>query len=132
MLQRNNEELIGHDIEEVWHLLWRIKAPPKTLNVVWRALSGCLPTKVQLQTKQVSVLSLCPVCNMEEESIMPNLVSYSFARQCWSLVLPGITWHDNLNFVEWLKSWLKVEDARKSAEIISLCWAIWRSRNDLV
>lgn len=32
----------------VWQKLWRIKAPPKALNLVWRVLSGCLPILTQL------------------------------------------------------------------------------------
>ncbi|XP_074357944.1 uncharacterized protein LOC141697454 [Apium graveolens] len=43
------------DNSSIWKLLWRIKAPPKSLNVVWRALSGCLPTMSQLQSKHVPV-----------------------------------------------------------------------------
>ncbi|KAL8101648.1 hypothetical protein AgCh_033517 [Apium graveolens] len=28
--------------DNLWKRIWRIKAPPKVLNLVWRALSGCL------------------------------------------------------------------------------------------
>ncbi|KAL8125340.1 hypothetical protein AgCh_012870 [Apium graveolens] len=34
------------DKDSLWSLLWQIKAPPKALNLVWRALANCLPTLV--------------------------------------------------------------------------------------
>ncbi|XP_074363930.1 putative mitochondrial protein AtMg00310 [Apium graveolens] len=38
-----------NDNASLWKKMWRIKAPPKALNLLWRALSGCLPTYVSLQ-----------------------------------------------------------------------------------
>lgn len=34
--------------DKVWQILWSIKASPKVLNLVWRALTGTLPTLSQL------------------------------------------------------------------------------------
>lgn len=38
-----------------WRMLWNIKAPPKVLSVIWRAVNHCLPTKTQLQVKHVQM-----------------------------------------------------------------------------
>lgn len=55
LLQAQKNEWRLSDDAGIWKTLWRIKAPPKTLNLVWRALAFCLPTLVQLQQKHVNV-----------------------------------------------------------------------------
>lgn len=72
--------------DSFWRKIWRIKAPPKVLNLVWRSLSYCLPTKVMLHQKHVPVDRLCPVCMKEEETISHALIGCSFAVQCWQLL----------------------------------------------
>lgn len=72
-------------------MLWNIKAPPKVLNNPWHAISSCLPTMTQLHYKHVPVHTICPVCSAEEETIMHALVSYSFAAQCWRIIMPHAT-----------------------------------------
>ncbi|XP_074369749.1 uncharacterized protein LOC141711243 [Apium graveolens] len=62
------------DNTSMWKKMWRIKAPPKTLNLLWRAMSRSLPTKVQLQHRHVPVLSSCPVCENEDETAMHILI----------------------------------------------------------
>lgn len=49
LLQMQRNGWNDNDTDDLWSELWRIKASPKSLNLLWRALSSCLPTKVQLQ-----------------------------------------------------------------------------------
>ncbi|XP_074374810.1 uncharacterized protein LOC141715234 [Apium graveolens] len=118
--------------DKIWQILWRIKAPPKTLNLVWIALSDCLPTLSHLQQKRVPVQSICPVCQQEVESILHNLVSCQFTQHCWLKVLPNFSYQGVTYFRTWLSRVLNIVDTRKHAEIITLCWSLWRSRKDLV
>lgn len=67
---------------EVANKLWQIKAPSKCLNLVWRALSNCLPTLTQLSMKHVLVQVGFPLCNIEVETTMHCLVTCQFAKQC--------------------------------------------------
>ncbi|XP_074373800.1 uncharacterized protein LOC141714165 [Apium graveolens] len=83
--------------------LWKIKAPPRTLNVVWRAIMGCLPTLRQLSRKRVPVNTRCP----------------GFRGQAG-------------DFEEWLGDVFQGNTQSKSAEVVKVCWAIWRHRNDVV
>lgn len=36
-----------------WNTLWRIKAPPKIKNLLWRACRDCIPNRVRLQNRGV-------------------------------------------------------------------------------
>ncbi|XP_074347097.1 uncharacterized protein LOC141685920 [Apium graveolens] len=88
--------------DKVLQILWSIKAPPKLINLA------------------------------EVESIVHSLVYCQYARQCWSVLLPGSPLIEAPDFRSWLVSVFDVVDKSKFAEIVSLCWSLWRTRNDLV
>ncbi|XP_074348990.1 uncharacterized protein LOC141688433 [Apium graveolens] len=112
--------------------MWRIKAPPKVLNLIWRALSGCLPTNVMLQQRHVPVLSICPVCEGENETICHALVLCPVAIQCWQKAFPEICTVSGVDFFSWFDQVLSRLNAARSAEAATLCWAVWNARNDKV
>lgn len=112
--------------------MWRIKAPPKMLNLVWRALSGCLPTNSMMLQKHVLVLACCPVCDGENESIFHALVSCPVAAQCWHKAFPELGAVVTADFFAWLEQVLTKLDTGKCAEAATLCWAVWKARNDKV
>lgn len=118
--------------DKLWQTLWSIKAPPKALNLAWRALSDCLPTLSQLHLKHVQVQITCPTCQQEVESIMHSLVTCHLARQCWTSLLPGIQYVGSSCFKSWMAFIFSAVDNRRLAEVITLCWTLWRARNDLV
>ncbi|XP_074374335.1 uncharacterized protein LOC141714732 [Apium graveolens] len=115
-----------------WKKIWNIKAPPKALNSVWRAISYCLLTKTVLQTKHVALDNICPVCNEEPETIFHSLVQCKSAALCWQVYNARIITNVTMEFPEWLESNLLAQLAHTNAKIITLCWSIWRARNDLV
>lgn len=62
--------------------LWRIKAPSKVLNFLWRALSNCLPTRVMLALKRVPIDKVSPICKINDETIFHALMSSPVVVQC--------------------------------------------------
>lgn len=56
------------DYSKLCAKFWRLKVPPKTKDTMWRAGTNCLPTKINLQSKQVPVNSICPFCNIYNET----------------------------------------------------------------
>uniref|UniRef100_A0A803NGT2 Reverse transcriptase domain-containing protein n=1 Tax=Cannabis sativa TaxID=3483 RepID=A0A803NGT2_CANSA len=78
------EESGAQTSDNFWKSFWQIKVPPKVLHFGWRAISGCLPTTTQLQTKHVNVPILCKFCNSERETIAHVLIDCNFARSCWN------------------------------------------------
>ncbi|XP_074374117.1 uncharacterized protein LOC141714499 [Apium graveolens] len=102
-LQKQKGEWRQEDSSSLWFKLWRIKAPAKVLNLVWRSLSYCLPTMTMLAQKHVHVLRICPVCQDEDEPIMHALVGCSLASQCWHNILPDVQQDVNGDFARWLE-----------------------------
>lgn len=109
-----------------------MQVPPKVKNFLWRACSNCLPTKTNLWSKRVEVNPLCPLCNLERETTTHCLVSCSFASSCWLAAGIGSRHVANDSFACWFELLFKRLDASQRAEAATICWAIWRSRNDLV
>ena len=65
------------------------KGSSKALNLLWRALSCCLPTMVQPDHKHVQVEKKCPVCLRKDATILHGLVTSPFATQCSRIILPN-------------------------------------------
>lgn len=61
LIQGNKESNSINASNRQWKRMWNLKIPPKVKNLMWHATSGCLPTKVQLRTKQVNIDDLCPM-----------------------------------------------------------------------
>ncbi|XP_074343130.1 uncharacterized protein LOC141680956 [Apium graveolens] len=131
-IQFNKGRWCIEDKASIWAKLWSIKAPPKTLNVVWRALSKCLPTLVQLQIKRVQIEALCPVCHVDSKTILHILVTCEFAQHCWDILGIDIQRFKLTDFIDWLTEVLSTCNLKKQVECITLCWALWRAQNDLV
>lgn len=132
LIQRLKGAFNSAQKSEVLLRLWKIKAPPKVINVAWRALCGFLPTLVQLQFKHVQVDTHCPVCLQEEETILHSLVLCPFAQSCWNIIFHGFQVNQNQNFGEWLSNIFDKEHQDMNALIITVCWSLWRARNDVV
>ncbi|XP_074362405.1 uncharacterized protein LOC141702670 [Apium graveolens] len=51
---------------------------------------------------------------------------------CWNKIFPGIQGSQAGDFEEWLGDVFQGNTQSKSAEVVTVCWAIWRHRNDVV
>ncbi|KAM6547722.1 hypothetical protein CsatB_019398 [Cannabis sativa] len=118
--------------DDVWKILWKIKAPPKVLHFVWKALSGCLPTRTQLYSKHVPVDLHCVLCNYGDESIFHVLVQCSFTHSCWLRSALGVGHSIANNFFDWFMEVLAVGNMGLAEEAVMVGWAIWKARNDML
>ena len=131
-LQTQKGEWSGQFNDSIWRILWKSKAPPKVLNLVWRALSYCLPTLSQLHQKHVPVQTRCQVCAGGVETIFHALVGCHFAVQCWKTFDTAMYIGEEAEFHTWFERVISRSNNERRAGIVTLCWAIWRARNELV
>ncbi|XP_074374476.1 uncharacterized protein LOC141714880 [Apium graveolens] len=131
-IQRRNGLWCTNPSDEFWNKLWKVEAPPRALNLVWRAVVNCLPTKTILQARQVRIDNLCPVCQEDAESVLHCLVQCRYAAFCWRIFKPDLCITEYRDFVDWLDQMLRNQPVNTSGKIITLCWSIWRARNDLI
>lgn len=63
-----------------WSSIWRLHAPPKVRSFLWRALRGCLPTRMKLHTHHVNVDGVCLYCARGLENDWHLFFGCSFAE----------------------------------------------------
>ncbi|KAM6545226.1 hypothetical protein CsatB_025962 [Cannabis sativa] len=128
---QKNESIADVDTR-FWQRFWKIKVPPKALNLVWRALTNCLPTRVQLISRHVSVQRTCPRCQIAAETAFHALLSCPRAYTCWFAagLASGVVADQTFG------NWFVAAAARWNDDnlrlAVMLCWAIWQARNDQV
>ncbi|XP_060961840.1 uncharacterized protein LOC133032039 [Cannabis sativa] len=132
LLQKNKPQLTGADNSGFWCKMWHLKIPPKVKNLLWRAITDCLPTCLQLVTKHVNISGLCPVCTNQAESIVHALLTCPFDMSCWHTL--GITYDTNhpYSFGGWFEKVLMALDEDIVSRAAMLCWAIWNACNLVV
>ncbi|XP_030487638.2 uncharacterized protein LOC115704575 [Cannabis sativa] len=117
---------------DFWKVYWKIQIPPKVLHFSWKAITGCLPTKIQLQTKHVPVDSTCPLCNNAAETIIHVLVYCPFAISCWNRSSISSCTSNFADFGTWFEEKKARHNDNIQKEILMIAWAIWNARNKLL
>lgn len=130
LLQAQKGRWQRNDNASLWGKMWKVKAPPKVLNLIWRTLSYCLPTMTALAQKKVDVICVCPVCNGEDETALHALVTCPFATLCWENVLSGVHQDRGSDFNEWMASIINFISLDMRELVFTVCWAIWKARNE--
>lgn len=113
----------------VWKKIWQIKAPPKMINLLWRAVTDCLPTKSRLVQKQIVDSGVCPLCCTSEESVLHTMVSYVAAKHVWGIFGVGWFFGNVSNFTKWLEMMFEKVDKGNQGMIVVICWGLWKNRN---
>lgn len=102
VLQKANGEGSVEVSSGFWKKLWQLKIPPKCKDLLWRAATGCLPTRFQLRPRHVDIERVCPICKQYPETIVHCLVDCSFARGSWGGSRMGLVSSGGLVFTSWL------------------------------
>ncbi|XP_062104232.1 uncharacterized protein LOC133815403 [Humulus lupulus] len=103
LLQKNKLPVSSAENLAFWKNLWQLDIPPKVKNF------------------------LC--CR---ESTIHILVSCSFSRNCWRYIGISVESEVDLSFPSWFSQILSKPHGPSLNLIPMLCWALWKSRNDLI
>ncbi|XP_060959266.1 uncharacterized protein LOC133030514 [Cannabis sativa] len=110
-----------------WRKLWHLKIPPKVINFLWRAITGCLPTCLNLVGKHVPISVKCPVCSASFGAWVDALLHISDADMiCRATVLCWAVWKAR-NQTVWDKRIATVNDVIISA---STTFDHWKKAQD--
>lgn len=115
-----------------WRKLWQLKIPSKIKNFLWRAATGCLPTRDLLRVKHDDVNPLCLICNVVTETICHALFSCPFADNCYRLFPNPILFGNASSFAEWLQELFEHRQHKEIHNQVVLCWLLWKNRNDTI
>ncbi|KAF4380062.1 hypothetical protein F8388_018186 [Cannabis sativa] len=132
LIQDHKQPPIPSEGHLFWNKLWSFKVPPKTKDLVWRAASNCLATKVNLCIKKVLTDNKCPLCGVFAEIELHLLVSCQFAWACWEFSGFNAADRNPVSLLSWFNFNAARMDDEKLGRVVMLCWAIWSARNDFL
>ena len=115
----------------LWKRIWQLKIPPKIRIFTWKACANALPTMSNLRKRGVNTDGLCPVCGLEEETIMHALCRCSAAKEIWGLWkdCPLVIGAEPLDFSDLAMKFLEVRNPKDLEILVVAAWAIWHNRN---
>lgn len=116
-----------------WTGIWKLKAPPKVKNLIWRICRGCLPTRARLLDRCVNCTSMCALCDRNYEDAIHVFFDCPKARNVWkeSHILQDVTraMQNNNTIAEIVFALLQNLPQNKLEFFVSIVWSIWKSRN---
>lgn len=142
---RSAYDLIGEEArdssqEECFEKLWRIKVPARFLVFAWRLLRDRLPTRKNLQRRQIQLTdSLCPLCRTQQEDAShlffhcSKLQPIWWETMSWLQVKGAFPLSPKQHFLHHLGVQpTGVRNNRWHCWWLALTWSIWKLRNSIV
>jgi hypothetical protein len=120
---------------QMWNRLWKLNVVPKVRVFWWRVLRGILPVEKTLQYRHIATLAQCKVCRSANEDMMHALIQCTHAKRFW---MEAREWLDiklpDLHPATWSRDILcdPLFSEEQRPKIITVMWAIWTSRNNIV
>lgn len=116
-----------------WNGIWKLKAPPKVKNLIWRICRGCLPTCAKLLDKRVNCTSVCSMCDGNYEDDLHVLFDCQRARSVWrdSHLSNDIyvAMQTNNTSADIVFALLQNLPHTKIQLFVTLVWSLWKSWN---
>ncbi|XVF53061.1 hypothetical protein PTKIN_Ptkin05aG0069300 [Pterospermum kingtungense] len=119
-----------------WNQLWNANLPSKFKNCLWRACHGCLPTRLNLQRRGITMHSTCVFCSNNLENEWHIFTSCVYAQDCWKQVgLDGLVeaCMENVeSFREWFFKVMGLLSTFQLGKFAMTIYAIWTQRNNML
>ena len=114
-----------------WRKIWELNVPPKVRTFLWRACSGCLPTRENLHKKRIRVEQRCELCHHHAETIGHVLCECPLARNVWALFRGTIQKCRNEvdDFFLLFKMLQQKQGSSDLEKWAVTAWSIWNARN---
>uniref|UniRef100_A0A2N9HZK5 Reverse transcriptase domain-containing protein n=1 Tax=Fagus sylvatica TaxID=28930 RepID=A0A2N9HZK5_FAGSY len=71
-------------LQDIWKSIWSLKIPRKCQLFAWKASREVLPTKLNLQKRQIPVGTTCEICGEKDEDAIHALWSCKHLQSVWS------------------------------------------------
>ncbi|KAL5184931.1 Kinesin-like protein KIN-7O [Glycine soja] len=134
------EGVAEENLEDCFRVLWKIRIPSKIAVFAWRLLRDRLPTKSNLQARQVQIPDLnCPFCGRMEEDASHLFIHCSKIQPLWWDSMSWINLKGAMPlstkqlFMQY--SFLQ-EDGRRNRRWqywwLAITWSTWQLRNRIL
>jgi hypothetical protein len=121
-------------MRRLWKDIWSIKGSRVVKTFMWQACNDIFPTKEKLFKKNITLDPLCPICNLEVETLGHTLWTFNAAKDVWIECSSKIhkctsEEEDFMRLVERLMAWL---DEDQMHLVATVARQIWLRRNSVV
>ena len=119
---------------QYWSAIWSTSVQPKVRVFLWRACRGILPTQTNLFNKGISHTFSCLWCGEEAETVDHLLWGCDFAQKVWKACPAQIPSSVTVSqsFSELVAQCMVTLNSLSLEIVLTIAWAIWKARNDLV
>ncbi|XP_026435027.1 uncharacterized protein LOC113332698 [Papaver somniferum] len=119
-------------MRKIYGRLWKLPTVPRIRQFLLKAISNFLSTKDVLGSAIVGDDTLCPLCELQEETATHLILHCNFSRAVWFAVL-GWTSDNNGSLSEWIISWFDslFNGTITGNDLVSraiIAWNIWMER----
>uniref|UniRef100_A0A803QGZ6 Reverse transcriptase domain-containing protein n=1 Tax=Cannabis sativa TaxID=3483 RepID=A0A803QGZ6_CANSA len=116
-----------------WSKIWNLVAPPKIKHLIWRAISHSLPVASSLFFRHIIPTPVCPVCQLQSETVEHALLGCHHAKQAWkhSKFLTFYNNNKDRSFCLFVAAALDVYTKYDLALLFCFIWSIWNQRNNI-
>jgi hypothetical protein len=120
--------------DEIWNLIWALKAPPVLKIFCWKVANELLPTMLNLHKRKIVQNSFCPICSRDPENSFHSLWICPAAVSIWQ--------ESNRRFQKLscectdgkglLLYFFEQLDPGDMMEVLAMARLVWLRRNDYV
>jgi hypothetical protein len=68
-----------------WDLIWKLKAPPKVKNFIWRVCRNVLPTRMRVKDKRVNCIYTSGLCDANDEDSLQLFFRCPSSCNVWNM-----------------------------------------------
>jgi hypothetical protein len=117
-----------------WKKLWACRVPNVVKNFLWKACNNILATNDNMFKKHITNDPLCPVCNLEVETIEHIIWLCPSASDVWSEMPRRInkTVSANVDFMGLMETLMEQVSEEELSLVATVARLIWFRRNSLV
>ena len=120
--------------------LWGLDTLSKIKHFLWLCCHGSIPVKQVLKGRGINCTMECPLCHMQEESIIHALRDCLVARKFWLRIGVPQALGDflNLDLLEWLRvnclcsNHIHANGFPWCSQFPFAVWSLWKHRNRIV
>lgn len=125
----------SHNIDFPWKKYWKVSIlAPKLQLFIWRLLKNGVAVAGNISKHIVGINDECKLCNKATETVDHLFIQCEASQEVLfaSPLSLRVSPNHNITVKELIKSWLnEVRELLKLKMIVSLLWAIWKTRNNI-
>ncbi|OMP07498.1 hypothetical protein COLO4_07290 [Corchorus olitorius] len=123
--------------KSTWKQIWKIQAPSKIKNFLWKACQNALATYQNLWKRRCCTTPTCQLCLHQEESVEHLLLCCDWVQKVWfgSSLAYHVDRQSITSFDFWLVGIFEMSSIKALDKMIMqtrvafICWHIWKARN---